>query len=149
MCRLNGLPDFALAELTLLPLDLGEESAEPPTAAVSSGWLVLGVVSKLRHQCSCYVLALWKHWVICPLCRLDRLTRARHQSIKLLATGKMMILSMYCSCGVSTVFWTFCLIGTCICRYTSGDFHQVKPTGFSAKQLHRQFIWNRSFGTWS
>ena len=41
-----------------------------------------------------------------PLCRLDRLTRARHQSIKLLATGKMMILSMYWTCWVFTVFWT-------------------------------------------
>ena len=34
-----------------------------------------------------------------------------------------------------TVFWIFCLIGTCICRYTSGVFHLVKQTGFSAKQL--------------
>ena len=43
MCRLNGLPDFALTELSLLPLDLDEESEEPPTAAVSSGWLLFGV----------------------------------------------------------------------------------------------------------
>ena len=41
-----------------------------------------------------------------PLCRLDRLTQARHQSIKLLATGKMMILSMYWTCWVFTIFWT-------------------------------------------
>ena len=41
-----------------------------------------------------------------------------------------------------TVFWNFCLIGTCICRYTNGVFHLVKQTGFSAKQLHYQFIWH-------
>ena len=39
--------------LSHLPLNLDTESDEPPIVAVSSGWLVFGVASKLGHWWSC------------------------------------------------------------------------------------------------